>query len=220
MIDIRNPHRPGSWLPTAVLSALAAALLAACGAEHRPDPATFYKTWVESVRSGDGGKVYDALDTTLRRNLDMDIERMKGQIPQMAGDQKALWENIQGLKGRAAYAKLIELNRDTVTANLSPEYQVLKVDTLVVMTVQHANQAPNIVYMRWENGGYHITETPRVPIELSADHPPVGGAPGGMAPPGGSMPQGSAPQGGAPQGNAPRESTPGGGAVTAPGSGK
>jgi hypothetical protein len=205
MIDTRNSRRPGGWLPAMAACIMAAALLSACGAEPRPDPAAFYKTWVGSVRSGDGGKVYDALDTTLRRNLDQDIERMKGQIPQMSGEQKALWENIQGLKGRAAYAKLIELNRDTVTANLSNDFQVLKVDTLVVMTVQHANQAPNIVYMRWENGGYHITEAPQVPIEMSADHPPAGGVPGGMPP-----------SGGTPQGSVPGGTTPGGGAVTAP----
>jgi hypothetical protein len=127
----------------------------------------------------------------------MDIERMKGQIDQMSGDQKALWENIKGLKGRAAYAKLIELNKDTVTANLSQDYQVLKVDTLVVMTVQHANQAPNVVYMRWENGGYHMTEAPRVPIEMSSD-PSSAGAPSGAVPPaGGSAPGGGSPGGGA-----------------------
>jgi hypothetical protein len=186
MIDTRNLRLPGGLLPAIVASLAAAALLAACGAERRPDPNAFYKTWVESVRSGDGGKVYDAFDTTLRRNLDMDIERMKGQIDQMSGDQKALWENIKGLKGRAAYAKLIELNRDTVTANLSPDYQVLKVDTLVVMTVQHANQAPNIVYMRWENGAYHMTEAPHVPVEMSADRPQGAGAPQGMPPSGGT----------------------------------
>jgi len=166
-----------------------------CGEAKRPDPDEFYKVWVEGVRAGDGRKIYDALDTTLRRNLDMDIERMKGQIPQMDPEQQALWQNMQGLKGKDAYAKLLELNKDTVGSQLSADYRILKVDTVVVMTVQHADRAPNLVYMRWENGGYRITEAPRVPIELSADKPPAGGGNGAA---GGGTPGGAAP---APQGN-------------------
>jgi hypothetical protein len=143
----------------------------------------------------------------------MDIERMKEQMPRMGPEQLALWQNVQGLKGREAYAKLIALNPDTVTAGLSKEYQVLKVDTVVVMTVQHTDKAPNIVYMRWENGGYHITEAPRVPIELSADQPPQGGgAPGSMAP--GGAPQGAAPQGAPQGGRSPGGNVPGGGTPT------
>ncbi|MDB5035058.1 MAG: hypothetical protein JWQ98_2299 [Chlorobi bacterium] len=166
------------------LLAISSAILCGCG-DSRPDPKDFYKTWVETINSANGARIYDMLDTTLRHNLDLDIERMKGQADQLPPDARAKWDSIKPLKGRDAYAKMIALNKDTVAGKLNKDYQVMKVDTLVVMTVRHGNDRPMITWLRWEKGSYHITEAPQPPVDLPTNGQggnPHGGMNGGGNP--------------------------------------
>ncbi|MEO5931818.1 MAG: hypothetical protein ABIR47_17930 [Candidatus Kapaibacterium sp.] len=186
----------GTALAVIALLSISAAILSGCGDNNRPDPKDFYKNWVETINSANGAKIYDMLDTTLRHNLDLDIERMKGQADQLPPDARAKWDSIKPLKGRDAYAKMIAMNKDTVAGKLNKEYQIMKIDTLVVMTVRHGNDRPMITWLRWEKGSYHITEAPQPPVDL-----PTNGQ--GGANPHGTMNGGPSGSGGLNQGTNP-----------------
>jgi hypothetical protein len=61
----------------------------------------------------------------------------------------------------------------------------LKVDTVVVLTVQHKGQPADLMYMRWEDGKYRVTAPPSAPAPTSMPqgHPNVQGQPQGEAAP-------------------------------------
>jgi hypothetical protein len=105
---------------------------------------------------------------------------------QMPAEERAKWDKMNGLKGKAAFAKLVEMNKEEMTKRFKGDFKVLKVDTLVVMTVQHEGQTPDIMLMKWENGGYRMTQMPSPPTppseQMPQGHPDVQGAPQGAPP--------------------------------------
>jgi hypothetical protein len=193
---------------------LCGALLVSCG-EQRPDPKEAYAGLVKAAQKGDGGQMYDYLDSNFRTQVDQMIEMQKQGMDRMPPEERAKWVQMNGLKGRDAFAKMVSLNTEMMTSRFKGDYKILKVDTVVVLTVQHANQPADIMFMRYEKGGYKVTAPPSAPQPPTPQmHPPVTNPHGDMAPQGGA-PNAGGPEGAAPQ-TAPQAAPQGGAAGGAP----
>jgi hypothetical protein len=168
-----------------LLLCLSGVLLNACG-DHRDDPKKAYGELVTAAHAGDGGTMYELLDHKYRTDVDTMMVQQASMADQMPAEEKAKWEALKGLKGKEAFAKMLSLNRDMMTARFKGDYDVLKVDTVVVLTVQHKGQPADLMYMRWEDGKYRVTAPPSVPAPASMPqgHPNVQGGPQGSAPQG------------------------------------
>ncbi len=203
---------------------LAGAFLVSCG-EKGPDAKEAYAGLVSAAQKGDGGKMYDYLDSGFRSQVDQMMDLQMRNKDRMPPEERAKIEQMNGLKGREAFSKMVTLNKEAMTSRFQGDYKILKADTIVVLTVQHQNQPADIMFMRNEGGTWRVTAPPSPPQpQMPPQHPPVQtpeGAPNGM-PQGGApngapnvAPQGGAPNGtpngapnGAPQGGAEGQSTP------------
>lgn len=169
---------------------LCGTLLVSCGDKHAGDPKDAYAGLVKAAQKGDGGAMYDYLDSNFRAQVDQMMEVQAKNKDQMPPDERAKWEQMNGLKGRDAFAKMVTLNKEMMTSRFQGEYKVLKVDTLVVLTVQHTGQPAELMFLRYEKGGYRVTAPPSPPSQMPASHPQVPNP--HMAPPdqGGAAPGG------------------------------
>ena len=174
------------------LTLICGAFLGACGGAQG-DPKKSYAELVDAAHKGDGAFMYEALDKNYKAEVDTMMAHQAAMSSQMPADEKAKWEQLKGLKGQEAFAKMVTLNGDMMTSRFKGDYTVLKIDTVVVLTVQHKDQQPDLLYMRLEDGKYRITAPPSAPSPASQ----------------GQMPQGhpdvqQSPQNGAPQSPAPQ----------------
>jgi hypothetical protein len=162
------------------LALICGVLLAACGGGE--DPKQSYADLVKAAQAGDGAYMYEALDKGYRAEVDTMMARQTAMIAQMPADERAKWEPLKGLKGKDAFAKMVTLNRNDprtdMTSRFKGDYSVLKVDTVVVLTIQHKGQQPDLMYMRLEDGKYRVTAPPAPPSmpqgEMPPGHPDVG----------------------------------------------
>lgn len=177
-----------------------ATLVAACD-KGRPDPKETYAELVKAANKEDGSTMYDLLDSSMRASFDRRIEQQAAMVDQltpeqrttMAPDQLKTLEAVKGLKGKQAFLKIMSLNKG-MTEGFKGEYKVTKVDTLVVLTVQHGEQPANLYYLRWEDGRYRISEQPQAPQpQMPKGHPQMQQAPPQTAPPSGTAPAPSQP---------------------------
>jgi hypothetical protein len=64
------------------------------------------------------------------------------------------------------------MNREMMTSSFKGDYEVLGVDSVVVLTVKHQGQNANLMYMRWEDGKWRVTAAPTPPQpEMPQGHP-------------------------------------------------
>jgi len=150
-------------LARAVATLIPAALLfVACGGEEPGDPEKFYDDLVTAVRQKDGVYMYDVLDSARRAEIDTLIGRQMESLDMLPAEERARWDALKGKEKRDIYATMI-VNDEGVAQMFGGDYKILKVDTLVVLTVQHEGQQPNLMYLRPRKGGYSISFAPRVP---------------------------------------------------------
>ena len=63
------------------------------------------------------------------------------------------------------------MNRE-MTNSFKGDYEVLAVDSVVVLTVKHEGQNANLMYMRMEGGKWRVTAAPAPPqSEMPQGHP-------------------------------------------------
>jgi hypothetical protein len=90
-----------------------------------------------------------------------------------------MWDSLKGKSKQEIYGKVLA-GDPSVAALFEGDYTITKVDTMVILSVQHAGQEPNILYLRPRNGSYLVSRPPRLPMPpLPAGHPPMGGDQGG-----------------------------------------
>lgn len=145
-----------------LLAALATAL-AACGEtapqDNKPSVQQGYTKMVETMRTGDGAKIYDLFDSDQQRQLDMMIT---GQAMNMSLDSTRRNEAamLQGLKGKEAFAKYIQMYGEDFTGKFQGDFKILQVDTLYSVVVRHHDRPAEILMVRWENGAYKVAAPP------------------------------------------------------------
>jgi hypothetical protein len=146
-------------LPMLLLATMA---LASCGGEKFADPEKFYGDLVGAVKRSDGGYMYDMLDSSRRSEIDTLIGLHMANLDKLPPEERPRWDSLRGKPKREIYAQMIASDQG-VAEMFGGSYKVLKVDTLVVLTVQHDGQQPNLMYLRPRDGGYNITFPPRTP---------------------------------------------------------
>jgi hypothetical protein len=166
---------------------LSGALLASCGGSNQ-SPEEFYAELVKAAREKNGGYMYDVLDSAQQASIDTMIGMQMANLDSLPASERGRWDSLQGQSKRDIYAKVLMSDRGLADI-FNTEYKVLKVDTLVVVQVQHTGQSPNTIYFRPTGSTYEIATPPRLP-EMPAEHPPM------QAPPG--QPGSGGIQGGAP----------------------
>ncbi|HVZ40275.1 MAG TPA: hypothetical protein VHI13_13430 [Candidatus Kapabacteria bacterium] len=202
--------RPSGHAIAALLLIAAGVLVSSCGGGADADPRDFYRELVEAARKHDGGFLYDVLDSARRAEVDTLIGMQMAHLDQLPPTERARWEALKGKSHRDIYSKILATDQG-VAAMFAGDYKVLKVDTLIVVTVQHSGQPANVMYLRPRDGKYLVAKPPRPPGGPQGQRPDQ---PPGQRAPGGAMPNGPVPNGGVPNG-APRE----GGRPSGPASG-
>jgi hypothetical protein len=142
------------------------------------DPQRAYADLVDAAHAADGAAMYEALDHNHQTGMDAVLQSKVAELDQMPESQRQQWEPIKGLEGKEAFAKWFSMNSETMTEPFKGDYTVLKVDTLVVLTVQHTGRPADLMYMRWENGAWRVTSPPLAPQSaMPQGHPDVGTSP-------------------------------------------
>jgi hypothetical protein len=179
------PHSGAIRVKSLLLSALVSVtLLASCGSSNdggpnvggsndggQDDPKKAYAELVRAAHAGDGAGMYDALDQASRDQFGEAVAMMQANQGVMPGEQQAMWDSVKGLKGKDAFVKMVELNPEMMTSPLKGDYEVLKVDTVVVLSIKHESRPAELTYMRWENGGWRVTSPPAPPRDQSSQLP-------------------------------------------------
>lgn len=172
---------------------LVSATLVSCGGENFADPQKFYGDLVTAVREKNGGYMYDVLDSARRSEIDTLIGLQMQSLDKLPPEERPQWEALKGKEKRDIYSKMI-VEDQSVASMFGGEYKITKIDTLVVLTVEHQGQQPNLMYLRPSNGEYRITFPPRVPDAPFRGAEPPPGAPGNH---GGDAPSSGGPDSGA-----------------------
>jgi hypothetical protein len=147
--------------------------LTACGS-NQDDPKKAYADLVRAAQAGDGAYMYDALDHKYQEQVDSMIIMQTAHTETMSPEEKVKWDSIKGLKGKEAFAKMVSMNREMMTSSFKGDYEVLAVDSVVVLTVKHEGQNANLMYMRNEGGKWRVTAAPAPPQpEMPQGHPPM-----------------------------------------------
>ena len=178
-----------------------ALLLAACGdgvGGSQQDPRDFYKELVTAAKEKNGSYMYDVLDSSRRAEIDTLIGMQMANLEAVPEAERPMWDSLKGKSKQEIYGKVLASD-PSVAALFEGDYTITKVDTMVVITVQHAGQDPNILYLRPHKGKYLVSRPPRLPMPpLPAGHPPMGDPHG--APPPQGMPSHGDSSSGAPGG--------------------
>jgi hypothetical protein len=164
-----------SWGTMGVLLLLlcGATILASCGGEKFGDPNEFYDKLVKAANTKDGGYMYDILDSARRVEIDTLISMQMANLDKLPDSERPMWDSLKGKSKRDIYGRIIA-NDQGITEVFKGSYKVLKVDTLVVLTVQHEGQQPNILYLRPHGDKYMVAFPPRPPAQAMPEgHPPV-----------------------------------------------
>jgi hypothetical protein len=148
-------------------------IVTACGSSG-DDPKKAYADLVRSAQAGDGAYMYEALDHKYQVQVDSMIAMQTANAASMSAEEQAKWDSMKGLKGKEAFAKMVAMNREMMTSSFKGDYEVLAVDSVVVLTVKHEGQSPNLMYMRMEGGKWRVTAAPTPPQpEMPQGHPPM-----------------------------------------------
>ncbi len=149
-----------SWLAPALL--LGPFLLVSCGGDQIGDAGEFYGKLSEEIRKSNGGYMYDMLDSARQADLDTLIGMHMASLDSLPPDERVKWDSLKGKSKRDIYAKIIEGDQG-VKDLFQGGYKILKVDTLVVLTVQPEGQEPNLMYLRPSKGSFKVTFPPAPP---------------------------------------------------------
>ncbi len=174
--------RRGLWPILALLPI--ALLLSACGGDGIGDAEQFYADLAQAIRSKDGGYMYDHLDSARRADIDTLIGIQMKNLDSLPLDERLRWDSLKGKGKREIYAKILEGDKG-VDDLFRGEYKIVKVDTLVILTVQARDGESNLMYLRPSDGSFKITFPPRSPVPPVQAPPPMR-AP--VPPPGGGAP--------------------------------
>ncbi|MBK8909929.1 MAG: hypothetical protein IPM61_01230 [Chlorobi bacterium] len=158
------PSARNRWVGfLAIMATAMATIMAACGQnspdDSKPSVQQGYTQMVETMRTGDGAKIYDLFDSDQQHQLDM---MLAGQTMNMSLDsaRRQEVEVLQGLKGKEAFAKYMQLYGEDFTGKFQGDFEVLQVDTLYSLVVRHKDRPAEILMMRWENGAYKVAAPP------------------------------------------------------------
>lgn len=150
------------------LSLALAAMVIACGqnASNQPSVQQGYTQMVETMRSGDGTKVYDLFDSDQQRQIDMMVagQTMNMSLDSTRRDEVAL---LKGLKGKEAFAKYMQMYGEDFTNKFQGDFEILQVDTLYSVVVRHQDRPAEILMLRWENGAYKVAAPPNPQVVAS-----------------------------------------------------
>jgi hypothetical protein len=190
--------------------------LDSCGGKGQ-GPEDFYADLVKNARAANGGYMYDVLDSAQRASIDTMIGMQMANLDKIPPSERARWDSLKGQSKRDIYGKILTSDKG-LSDIFKADYKIVKIDTLVLVQVQHTGQEPNTIYLHPKGGSYEIATPPRPPSDgMPAEHPPVE-APPSQQPPAGKPGAGSpgAPQG---SGSAPSAAPNGGpnGGSTKPG---
>lgn len=197
MMEIPRLIRSLRNLPVALFVLLPLLPLAGCGQEQQQDPQAFYRSLVEAARKQDGAFMYDVLDSSRRSEVDTLIGMQMANLSQIPPEERGRWEALKGKPKREVYSKILAADQG-IAALFTGEYNVLRADTLVALTVQHEGQPANVIYLRPRNGSYVVAKPPRppgAPMNAPAQAPPAQGSQGRTMPPGGASPSRQTPAG-------------------------
>ncbi len=175
------------YLRIFVFAAVGCCSLAAC-ADTAGDPRDFYKRLVEAARTHDGGFMYDVLDSSRRAEVDTLMGLQMANLDKLPPSERPRWDSLKGKPKREIYARILGSD-EGVAALFKGEYVIKRVDTLIVLTVQHSGQPENIMYLRPNGAGYVVSQAPRRPEPQPQEPPPS------ASPESGPGPQQGAPQG-------------------------
>ncbi len=167
--DMMNAMRSFSLIiPIAVL------ILVAAGCNEAPEetkgetPYEAYSKLANAAAQADFGYMYDVLDSTSRGQVGMMIDLQLQQLDKLPESERVKWEQLKGLEGKEAFVKMVDLNRVMMTSRFRGAFEILDVDTIVVVKVKHVDQNPDVAYFKWEDGRYRFTPPPRPPSEPAA----------------------------------------------------
>jgi hypothetical protein len=149
-----------------------ALLLASCGAKQQ-SPEDFYAELVKAARAKNGPYMYDILDSAQRASIDTMIGMQMSNLDKLAPEERAHWDSLKGKSKREIYGKVITSDKG-LSDIFSTDYKVLKVDTLIVVQIQHTGQEPNTIYLRPKKGTFEVATPPRPPeAAVPEGHPDV-----------------------------------------------
>lgn len=185
------PSARNRWVGfLAIMATAMSTIIAACGQnspdDSKPSVQQGYTQMVETMRTGDGAKIYDLFDSDQQHQLDM---MLAGQTMNMSLDstRRQEVEALQGLKGKEAFAKYMQLYGEDFTGKFQGDFEVLQVDTLYSLVVRHKDRPAEILMMRWENGAYKVAAPPN-PQAVAQRVDAGKGKPSPLPPPSSSAP--------------------------------
>ncbi|MCE7935268.1 MAG: hypothetical protein DYG96_11845 [Chlorobi bacterium CHB2] len=185
------PSARNRWVGfLAIMATVMSTIIAACGQnspdDSKPSVQQGYTRMVETMRTGDGAKIYDLFDSDQQHQLDM---MLAGQTMNMSLDstRRQEVEALQGLKGKEAFAKYMQLYGEDFTGKFQGDFEVLQVDTLYSLVVRHKDRPAEILMMRWENGAYKVAAPPN-PQAVAQRVDAGKGKPSPLPPPSSSAP--------------------------------
>lgn len=147
-----------------------ATMVVSCGESspnrNQPSVQQGYTDMVETMRAGDGIKVYDLFDSDQQRQIDMMVagQTMNMSLDSTRRDEVAL---LKGLKGKDAFAKYMQMYGEDFTNKFQGDFEILQVDTLYSVIVRHHDRPAEILMLRWENGAYKVAAPPNPQVVAS-----------------------------------------------------
>lgn len=144
-------------------------VLASCGGGLQ-DPHEFYGQLVEAARKHDGGFMYDVLDSARKAEVDTLIGMQLANVDKLPPFERPRWDSLKGKSKREIYSRILGTD-EGVAALFRGDYKITRVDTFVVVTVQHSGQPQNVMYLRPRDGKYVVSQAPRREADLQQQPP-------------------------------------------------
>lgn len=185
LMSMLSSHGPIRVLYLTVVVAVVAGFSGGCGESGGKwdDPREVYGKIAKAAAGKDGGFIYDMLDSSRRAQIDTFIGMQMGNIDSLSAEERPMWEALKGLGKREIYSKILESD-PAVSDLFGGDSKVVKLDTFMIVTVEHNSGQHDLLYLRWERGRYVISAAPDAglrPNPMPAGHPQV--APGGAGVP-------------------------------------
>jgi hypothetical protein len=198
-----------SILCALALLTIIAGLAAGFSGGSTEDPTEAYASLVKAASEKNYGFLYDALDRDMQLAFDSLMAMSYRSRQTMDPVEKAFWDSVGTRPSREAFIAV--MGRDPMaTQGLAGSYNVVKVDTLVVLSIER-NGVGELRYFSPEGGKLKVTSAPMAPESEGGQMPPeppgMGDPHGGaMTPPddsihGGSRPGSATPPQGVPKGD-------------------
>ncbi len=126
------------------------------------DPREVYAKIAKAAAGKDGGFIYDMLDSARRAQIDTFIGLQMANIDSLSAEERPMWEALKGLSKREIYTKILESD-PAVSDLFGGDSKVVKLDTFMIVTVEHNSGQHDLLYLRWEKGKYVISAAPEAP---------------------------------------------------------